>query len=154
MSDLIPSAAKTIYKARMQDIFDTWKRPHTFSLYKTPTETIAAIDDDYSSNWRETDFGDTDITYTEVKETFEVRIWFPNFPQKFLTYQPDDVDIRVKMAQKTGSIKIQCEQDCYDFLVDAQKAVLFDQIYNLSSDIRRIGLFDMNLFTFEMSKQN
>lgn len=154
MADLISSEAKEIYKARMLDLFDTWKRPHDFVLYKTPKETVVTIDPKFSANWGSRAYGDTNITYEEVKQTFDVRIWFPTFPQKYLTYQPDDVDVRVKMAQDTGTVKIQCLQDCYDFLMKAEKAVLFDMVYRIDSDVRRVGIFDMELFSFTMMKQN
>jgi hypothetical protein len=154
MSSFISNEAKDIFRARMMDLFDTWKRPHEFTLYKTPTETIISIDPDYSSNWASTAYGNNQITYTEIKESFEVRIWFPTFPQKYLNYQPDDVDLRVKMAQDVGTIKIQCLKDCYDFLLQSEKVVLFNTIYRLDTDIRRVGIFDMELFTFTMMKQN
>lgn len=154
MSDLISSEAKAIYRARMMDIFDTWKRPHAFTLYKTPSETVVAIDDQYSTNWGSTAYGANQISYEEIKESFEVRIWFPTFPQPYLTYQPDDVDIRIKMAQGVGTVKVQCLQDCYEFLLQTDKIVFFNEIYRLNSDIRRVGILDMELFTFTLMKQN
>lgn len=154
MSDLIGSAAKDIFKARMMDIFDTWKRPHDFVLYKTPTETIISIDPKYSSNWDSRAYGDNEIVYTEVKQSFDVRIWFPTFPQQYLSHQPDDIDVRVKMAQDAGTIKVQCLQDCFEFLLQSEKVAFMNNIYRLNTDIRRVGIFDMELFTFTMMKQN
>lgn len=154
MADLIGSAAKEIYKARLADIFDTFKRPHDFTMYKTPTETIVSIDDKYSSNWGSSAYGVNATSYVEVKEIFEVRMWFPSFPQKYLTYQPDDIDLRVKMSQDAGTIKIQCKQDCFEFLNGTEKVVILDNIYRLDSDVRRAGIFDFELFTFTMMKQN
>jgi hypothetical protein len=154
MSDLISAEAKAIYRARMMDLFETWKRPHDFVLYKSPQQSIVAIDPQFSSNWGSTAYGNNQVTYTEVKQTFDVRMWYPSFPQKYLTYQPDDVDIRVKMAQDIGTIKIQCLKECYDFLIQAEKAYIFDMVYRLDSDVRRLGIFDMELYSFTMAKQN
>ena len=154
MSDLIGSAAKEIYKARLSDIYDTFKRPHEFTLYKTPKETIISIDDKFSSNWGSNAYGDNLSSYVEVKKTFFVRLWFPSFPQKYLTYQPDDIDVRVKMSQETGTIKIQCKQDCFDFMNKTEKVVFLGNIYRLDSDARKVGIFDFDLFTFTMMKQN
>lgn len=154
MSDLISPDAKLVYRERLRDVYDTFKRPHLFTLYKAPTETVVSIDEDYSINWGSTAYGNNNITYTEEKAQFYARIWFPTFPQKFLTYQPDDVDVRVKMAQDTGSVKIQCLEDCYNFLIQAERAVFFGNLYRLDSDVRRLGIFDMELFSFTMAKQN
>lgn len=154
MSDLISSQAKTAYGSILVDLFDTWKRPHEFTIYKTPRETVVLIDPDYSKNWQSAAYGNNEIIYTEEKRSFQVRMWFPNFPQQFLTYQPDDKNVRVKMSQDAGIIKIQCEKDCYEYLLGSEKVVIFDTIYNLHEDIRRLGLFEMNLFSFTLMKQN
>jgi hypothetical protein len=149
---LISDAAKEVYKGRMADLFHTFKRPHTFSLYQTPTKSVVTMDPEYSSNWGF--IKDGTVNFQEIKATFDVRIWFPSFPQNYLTYQPNDREVRVKMAQDVGTLKIQCEEDCYNFLMKAENAMLFDTIYRLDTDVRRLGLFDMDLFTFTMIKQS
>lgn len=149
---LISPEAKEVYKGRMVDLFHTFKRPHEFVLYQTPQESVVTVDPDYSANWGFVKNGT--VNYTEIKETFEARLWFPTFPQQFLTYQPNDKEVRVKMAQEVGTLKIQCMEDCFNFLLRAEKAMIFNTIYRLETDVRRLGIFDMDLFTFTMIKQS
>jgi len=154
MANLISDTYKDIYESKMNDIFDTFCRPYEFKVYQTEKETIVAFDENFDNNWRPKNyFNDENIVYTEVSEIFHVRVWYPDFPQDAPFSIEDNNKINAKTKQNYGHLKVQCNEDCWEFMKKAEKVEFMGDLWHLQSDLRKIGMFDFTKYGFILQKQ-
>ena len=154
MADLISEAYKNIYEDKMNDVFDTFCRPYEFKVYQTEKETIVAFDENFDNNWRPKNYNNNEnIIYTEVSEVFHVRVWYPEFPQDATNSVDGLKDLNAKIKQNYGHLKIQCKEDCWEFMKKAQRVEFMDDFWHVQSDLRKIGMFGFTKYGFILQKQ-
>lgn len=154
--NLIPSGTfKTNVEQGFEDIFDTFARPITFTLYKTPQETILSLDSNFNSDWGNVGpVSDGTITYTEVKSDFSARIWYLDYEQQIKLFYFEGQDTEGVRADRTISkVKIQLKEDGATFIASAKKAIFLGQYWNIISDPKSVGIFGFKYYNYILQKQ-
>ena len=149
--NLIDSALKTSIAAGFEDIFDSFARDVTFTIYKSPEETIVSLDANFDSNWKS---GSDTITYEEVSQSFPARIWYLDYEQQYKEFFFRGESLEgVRVSQDYGQIKIQLKLDGFNFIKEASRAVLFGDNWEVSSGEKRVGILDFTYYTLILSKR-
>lgn len=141
MDNLISPNLKLAALSAMKNIFDTYKRSDAIKFYKTESKTILMVDPDYNYNFgfsSQPQFNKK-ISNETTLESFRVRIWYLDEQTvEFGTQGRDDLDIKYK--QFWGKIKIQMEQDAFDYFQGVERVLFLDEEYKINKDIRNIGI--------------
>lgn len=150
--NLIGADLKASITSAMKDIYDSFARSVTFYVYKMPEETVVSLDAEYNGDWG---VGNSDVTVEEVKQSFRVRMWYLDYEQQFKSFFIPGKEMEgARFIRELGQIKIQLEQDAYDFIRGATRVVIFDENYIISSDVKKIGTVDdFVYYTFILKKQ-
>jgi len=151
MANLFSSEEMAEYEIQMDNLFDSWARPVQITLYKHEGETVFNFSSDFNDAWD--DQLESQITTVEKKETFYVRLIYPNSREGEKKTVVIDRDTDARAAQNLGVITIQCKEDCYQFVKDATRAEYLGEFFSIKSDIRKIGLFDFKYYVITLQKQ-
>ncbi len=155
--DLIPSGElKTSIEQGFEDIFDTFARPITFTLYKAPQETILSLDNNFNNDWiQNTPPLDGTITYTEVKQDFTARIWYLDYEQqlKIFSFEGEVIE-GARVARTVSKVKIQLKADGSEYIKTAKRAIFLNQIWTIISDPKAVGMFGFKYYTYILQKQS
>ncbi len=153
--NLIPSGTfKTSIEAGFEDLFDTFARPLTLTLYKLPQETIVSLDNNFNSDWSPAKpVVDGNTTYTEVSQSFPARVWYLDYEQqmKILYFEGQQAE-NIRADRSVAKIKIQVKQDAKDFMQDAKKIIFLGDYWNIVSDPKSVGLFDFKYYIYILQK--
>lgn len=143
MADLLNSNMRAQIELARQDIFDTFKSRLPVRFYKTETKTVVINDPNFNADF---DIINTDnITLTAVYSDFYVRI-------HFLQYQPlensfaGDQNITAKAKNSWGRIRIQMEQDAFDYLKETERFVYNGYNWKINEDFREVRVFGTTKF--------
>lgn len=156
MSNLIPSGEfKTSIEQAMEDIFDTFARPITFTLYKSPIETIVSLDSNFNSDWSIiSPVSDGTVSYTEVKSEFSARIWYLDYEQQIkLFYFEGQETEGIRADRSISKVKIQLKSDGAEYIREAKKAIFLGQYWSIISDPKSVGIFDFKYYNYILQKQ-
>lgn len=153
--NLIPSGAfKTSVESGFEDIFDTFASPIVFTLYKSPTETILSLDDNFNSDWNKTSpIKEADVNYTEVSQAFPARIWYLDYEQqiKILYFEGQQAE-NVRANRSVAKVKIQIKSDANDYIKGAVKAIFLGESWNIISDPKSVGIFGFKYYNYILQK--
>lgn len=149
--DLIDSTLKNSVMAGFVDLFDTFARNVTFTLFKSPEETVLILDSDYDSTWGSGQ--DSNVTYEEVSQSFPARIWYLDYEQQFkeLFFRGEKTE-GVRVARDVGQIKIQLKEDGFNYLSGATRAFVFGENWQIMTSPKRVGIFDFQFYTYILQK--
>lgn len=149
--NLIDANLQTIINQAMEDVFDTFARPITFTLFKNPEQTIVDINSDYRGSWNT---GLPEIEYTEVKQDFPARIWFLDYEQQYKNFFLAGKELEgIRAIQELGQVKIQVKQDGYDFLKEATHAYFMNEMWEITSDVKAVGIINFDRFIFVLRRR-
>jgi hypothetical protein len=149
--NLIDSALKTSIQAGFEDLFDTFARDVTFTLYKSPEETIVSLDANFDKSWNH---GAATSTYEEVSQTFAARIWYLDYEQQYKEFFFRGENIEgIRASQDLGQIKIMLRADGFEYLKGISRATLFDEFWEVSSSEKRVGMLDFKYYIVILSKR-
>jgi len=147
--NLIPSGVfKTSVESGFEDIFDTFASPVTFTLYKSPQETILSLDDNFNSDWNKTSpVKEGDVNYTEISQSFPARIWYLDYEQqiKILYFEGQQAE-NVRADRSVAKVKIQIKSDANDYIKEARKAIFLGESWNIISDPKSVGIFGFKYY--------
>jgi hypothetical protein len=126
----------------MKDVFDTFCKTDPITFYKTATQEITMLDPNYNADYG-SDYGQytTTVSRETVSQSFQARIWYVNH-QPIRRSLEGDENLSAKLYHSWGRVKIQVEQDAYDFIKDATRMVILGQDYKFDEDVRRLGPLD------------
>lgn len=154
MGSLINSDLKAECSAYMNDLFDTFARNVTFIVYQNPVETIISLDSNFNSDWDEKKpWLDTNSSYTEVSETFPIRIWFLDYEQQVSSlFLEGKILEGPNVKRNIQRIKIQVKQDAFEFIKKANKCRVLDAFWNIKSSEKSVGIFDFEYYIFYLER--
>jgi len=155
MSNLVDVDLKASVEQGFEDIFDTFARDITFTLYKNPTETILSLDNNFNYDWENKDIGNNaNITYSEVSQAFPARIWFMDYEQqlKLFSFEGEKIE-GIRAARSISKVKIQIKESAHNFIQTATRAVFMGENWSIISDPKKIGIFDFKYYTYILQKQ-
>lgn len=157
MANLIPSGTfKTSIEQAFEDLFDTFARPITFTLYKSPIESIVSLDSNFNSDWNISNpLNDGAIIYTEVKSEFPARIWYLDYEQQIKMFYFEGQDVEGIRSNRTVSkVKIQLKSDGAEYISQAKKAIFLGQYWDIISDPKSIGIFGFKYYNYILQRKN
>jgi hypothetical protein len=157
MSNLIPSGTfRTSIEQAFEDLFDTFARQITFTLYKSPIETIVSLDSNFNSDWNViSPTSDGTVTYTEVKSDFSARIWYLDYEQQIKLFYFEGQDAEgVRANRSVSKVKIQLKADGAEFIKTSKKAIFLGEYWDIISDPKSVGILDFKYYNYILQKQN
>lgn len=139
-----------------ENIFDTFARPITFTLYKAPTETIVSLDSNFNADWNQSSpLLDGNTTYSEIKSDFSARIWYLDYEQQIRLFSFEGQDAEgIRVDRSISKVKIQLKEDGSNFIKDSKKAIFLGQYWNVISDPKSVGIFGFKYYNYILQKQN
>jgi len=152
MASLIDTDLKSSVEQGFSDLFDTFARPQTFTLYKKPGETIVSLDPNFDPAWSSNQ--DSGVTYTEVSETFDARIWYLDYEQQLREFFFRGGEAEgTRFLKDSGQIKIQLREAGYNYIRDASKAYFMGDLWEITSDVKAVGIFGFAYYVFVLRRQ-
>lgn len=155
MSNLIDADLKLSIEQGFEDIFDSFARNITFTLYKAPKETILSLDNNFHYDWQQNNpVLDGTVSYTESKQDFSARIWYLDYEQqlKIFSFEGEQIEA-ARFARSISKVKIQIKSDANEFIKNATRAVFLGQNWAIISDPKIIGILDFKYYTYILQKQ-
>lgn len=136
--NLISNELKLAAKQAMKDVFDSFARDTLFRFYKPDKQTLVVADPNFISDFEENQYFQN-YTKTPDYSDFKVRIWYQD-KQDQSSFVTGGQDLNIKMAQPWNKVRIQMEQDAYDYSKDAVLFVINNERYKIEEPVERIGI--------------
>lgn len=150
--DIFNSTLKTEAANAMKDVFDTFKRSTQVRFYKTQQEEVIIFDPDYNADFQEMNRHNESVQYTTEYQDFDARIWYLE-NQDGASFIGGGQELNVKTRQFYSRVKIQLEQDGYDYIKDANRITMFGEKFQIEDDIRRVGMLgDFSYYNVTLSR--
>jgi hypothetical protein len=152
MASVFDASALADIRDTMKTIFDTFKRSSKLRFYKVQEEEIVMFDPSYNADFQELTAHNDSVTMTSQYEEFDARIIYLD-RQEGATFLGGGEELNVKTRQFYGRIKIQLEQDGYDYIKDSQRIVFLGNKYQIEDDVRNIGTAnEFQFYSFNLIK--
>jgi hypothetical protein len=150
--NLINSTLKASVEAAMEDLFDSFARDLTLTLYKRPEETIVSLDSNFDGNWNS---GNNTVTYEEVSSSsFPARIWYLDYEQQYKEFFFRGENIEgPRVAQDLGQIKLMLKESGYNYIKEASRAVVLGDSWEVTSAEKRVGILDFKYYVIILTKR-
>jgi hypothetical protein len=136
--NLISDELKLAAKEAMQNVFDTFARDSLLRFFKPDKQTLVVSDPNFIADFEEGAYFQN-YTKTADYSDFKVRIWYLD-RQEQNTFVTGGQDLNIKMAQSWNRIRIQMQQDAYDYSKDAVLFVINNERYKIEEPFARIGI--------------
>lgn len=147
MSNLVDSTLLASVEQGFEDLFDTFARPQTFTVYKKPEEVIVSLDPDFDPAWSSSQ--GEGVTYTEVSDTFDARIWYLDYEQQLKEFFFKGGSVEgARFIKDSGQIKIQLREEGYNYIKEATKAYFAGSYWSVTSDVKSVGIFGFKYYIF------
>lgn len=147
MASLINDLEKGIYSAARLDIFDTFARDIT--IYTFPEQTVIASTEDYNHFYQN---DKQYVSYTPVSGVFRANVKY-NDKQELQKENQGPGSQQINVSEFLGDVRIKVKQDAYQYLMDKQEIEFDGTKFMLSSAPRPHGLFDVQLYTFFLTRK-
>lgn len=149
--NLLDSELRANVEQGFEDLFDSFARNLTFTAYKSPKETIVALDNSFNSDWV---MGQSSIAFEEVKQTFAARMWYLDLDQQYkqVFFEGHSIE-NIKAVSETTRIKLQVKPDAFSFIKDASRIMIAGKSYEIISAPQGLGIFDFKYFTILLAER-
>lgn len=138
MASAFDSNALADIRDTMKIIFDTFKRSSKLRFYKVQEEEVVIFDPSYNADFQELTAHNQSVLMTPQYEEFDARVIYLD-RQEGATFLGGGDELNIKTRQFYGRIKIQIEQDGYDYIKGSQRIIFLGNKYQIEDDIRNIG---------------
>lgn len=139
--DLFDQTLKDQIAQIHKNLFDTYKRPTKMRFYMKGLETVVY---DPSFNPDFDTFEGNLNQYTPVFADFDVCLIYLDRQEYSDFIKGEDTNIRYKAIY--NRIKIQVEEDAFQYLKDAERFVFGDEKYAIELSWRKLGAFSFQFY--------
>jgi hypothetical protein len=147
MGNLISDLEKAVYSAARIDIFDTFARDIT--IYTFPNQTAIATTEDYNHFYQN---DNQYVSYQPVSGVFKANVLY-NPKQELQKNNQGPGSQQINVSEFLGDVRVKVKQDAYQYLMDKQEIEFDGTKFMLSSAPRPHGLFDVQLYTFFLTRK-
>lgn len=145
--NLISDAEKAIYSQARMDIFDTHARDIT--IYSFAEETVIASTENYNHFYQN---NEQYVNYTPVSGVFKANILY-NPQQKLQDNNQGPGSQQINVPIFLGDVRIKVKEDALPYLLNKQEIEFDGTKFALSSAPRPHGLFNVQLYTFYLTRK-
>lgn len=146
MGSLISAAQKAGLESVMNDLHDTWKLP--LKAFKEQEQIFISTNPNYSSAYQ----APVGLqTSTPVERSFEARIYYvpKGLELKIPSISEQDA---LRLALSEHQVRLKVLPEDYEFLKEAKRLQIDDNVYSISSAERPHGLFSSKFYTIYLKK--
>lgn len=152
MSSVFDASAQADIRSAMKAVFDSFKRNEKVRFYKIQEEEIIMFASDYNSDFKELELSNSSVSRDSQYEEFDARVIYLD-RQDGGTFIGGGEELNIKTRQFYGRIKIQIEEDGYNYIKDAERITFDNCKYQIEDDIRKVGAAnEFQFYTITLSK--
>ena len=149
---LISAELKAAASSAMGEVFNAFKRDTQLTFYKAEKKTVVMEDPNFISGFKKLDQSGNTVTIEAQSQSFDARIWYLD-QQNLANSFNEQIGVKAKSAW--GQIKIQLEEDGFNYLEGTKKIKFLDEEYFVDDDVRRIGILsELKYFMFILRRDN